>query len=1251
MRGLKYFLGVVLALGIVAGGTWFWVLHTTSGARWILAQVYTAIGLNTNSVDGDISSGLRVHGISFVNDSVEVTVEELSATFDVDLLPASVDIVVATAREVDVLLLQQEASGAAEAAIGDVLNGLALPILLRVSDLRADDISIRSADDSIQVQTLALVAQWHEDIVIEQLDVSSADLDAVLNAEISLQDPHRMNVALRADLAPDFSRMPESLRLSGTGSGDLNGMEFDLDVGSFAVIDGDINWHDELVAVADITLQGLDLNPLVDAWPAGFPINGEIHATLNDAQLGVSNSELRIGGTDGRILLDAKLDRASYDVAGQLRWQSLRWPLPADEARIRSGDGDMQVAGTVDAWKVRGKVAVGTDEVPDGRFQIDGGGTRDGVNVRLVNGELFGGNAAGMVEYSWIDERPWAAGLDVVAIELDALIPDWPGPVSGHFEGAGTSSPFTLVAKFTDVSGQEIGGTVAGSVAYSLLDERPWSAVLDVEAIELGALLPDWPGQVSGHVEGEGTSSPFTLVAKLTDINGRVRDQALAANGSIEFRDQMFIADNLYVEHGSSRVALDGSLTQDSGMSFDASVAEAGTYLQDASGSLEARGRLSMTDTQPLLSLSLESGEFKYAGIVLKDLRIRDELRDGDIAHVLLTASQIEIGERVLVDPMLRTIVTDSQQSIEMAAKHLGVDISLGLAGAFDDWRRPMESTWHGNVEAFGIDLNDHHSMTLMSGSPLELSLGQIALKEFCIGDQTGAVMCADANWVEDEDVSVSLELTSVPANILEHVIEPGVKFDQHISGTLKWHQNSISGMGGEGNLRIEPGVVRSINDKTLFINTGEGLLSFDVDNGELLSGNLELPLPGTGNISGRFTLLDIVAGADSGVTGNVSVDVADIAMMSELTRLVDDASGRVRATGTLAGTIRAPLVSGDIRLENASISYLPIGLQLTELDLVGHLDPDYSFDLSGTFRAGEGRGEISSRVKYGDSEAPGLHFKLLGDNLTLIDVPDVLVKASSNVDIGFDGETLSIGGSLTIPEALIKPTNLSMARIDESGDVVIVAGELPDPPEEDTGRNGLRYEGSLDVRLGDSVVISLDLAQATAKGGAIFTWHGDKLPTAKGRYDIEGSIAAFGQVLEITEGAIRFPDAPADNPFVRIRAEREIYGNTQVKRAGVLVDGSVKKLTVEPYTMPMTTEERALTLLVTGSDFDYEQGVGAIDFGTYIAPRLFISYGIGVFERENIISARFDLSKKFGIKASSGSKESGVDLNYRFEN
>ena len=135
-----------------------------------------------------------------------------------------------------------------------------------------------------------------------------------------------------------------------------------------------------------------------------------------------------------------------------------------------------------------------------------------------------------------------------------------------------------------------------------------------------------------------------------------------------------------------------------------------------------------------------------------------------------------------------------------------------------------------------------------------------------------------------------------------------------------------------------------------------------------------------------------------------------------------------------------------------------------------------------------------------------------------------------------------------------------------------------------------------------------------------------------------------------MTEGRVSFANRPADNPFLTIRAEREIFGNSQVRRAGVLVTGTLQQPVLETYTDPMTTRERALTLLVTGSDFNYEQGVGAVEVGMYVAPRLFISYGIGLFDDQNVISARFDLGRGFGVKATSGQRETGVDISYTIE-
>jgi autotransporter translocation and assembly factor TamB len=46
----------------------------------------------------------------------------------------------------------------------------------------------------------------------------------------------------------------------------------------------------------------------------------------------------------------------------------------------------------------------------------------------------------------------------------------------------------------------------------------------------------------------------------------------------------------------------------------------------------------------------------------------------------------------------------------------------------------------------------------------------------------------------------------------------------------------------------------------------------------------------------------------------------------------------------------------------------------------------------------------------------------------------------------------------------------------------------------------------------------------------------------------------------------------------------------------------------------------------------------------------VFVSYGIGVFEDENVISLRYDLGRNWGIKATSGQRSSGVDINYVIE-
>ena len=1153
MRALRY-LGIFFAaLLLLVGGTWYWALHTASGARWLLAQASEPVGISAASVSGDFGSGLALTDFVFANDSVIVSIRELAIVIDIDLFALAIDVVSTSAQTVDVKVLESEPDGSAPMAPAEVLQSLVLPVPLRISDLEMQAISISSGGDEYYIDTLSLAALWEESIDIERLVVSNDDLEFVLDATADLQQDNAITASVRALLKPGLTSLANDLDVGVRLQGYPDTVDVNARVGTFATITGTADWRDAFVAAAEVVLDNLDLAGFSGDWPAGFPVSGNLRVALDNGRVTVSESILEIGGTAARVLVDAEHELASEVVTGHLRWQHLRWPLPQDEVRVRSESGDIRLAGKVSDWTVAGTIAVATDEFSQGSFVIDAAGSREAIAGRIVESEVF-------------------------------------------------------------------GGRISGQAAYNFTDKRAWSADLEVANIQLESLLPEWPGRLSGQVGSHGTSAPFALYATLTDVRGTVRDMSLRANGAVDAAGGDVIAHDVRIEHGDSSVVLDGSPYSVQGLNFTASIDDIGRYTELSSGSLEANGRLLLIESARSLVAKIDSPALHYQDHSLEDLDVE------------LAAS-------------------DEQQTLQLLGIYRGTPFAIGVAGAFGDWLRPLETRFEGRVETLEIDIDEKHMISLVGSAPLAFTTQGALLQDFCVADETRLSLCANVDWQQDGRLTTDLRLEQMPVSIIGRFVDTGLAFDQFVTGTLTWHQGTDAGTGGSGAITISEGTVSSIDDPENVVNTGEGKVDFTIEDGRLLSGKLDLPLPGSGAIAGSFALLDLTRGTESAITGEVNIDLVHIRHFSGLSPILDSARGSLRATATIGGSVGEPVFDGDLELKDARLVYLPIGLEVSEINLIASMDSDLRFDLFGEFRAGEGRGEILSRADYSSADEPGLSFRLRGENLTLVNVPDVLVKVDPNIEVTLDRETLTINGEVKVPAASIKPTNLSATRINESEDVVIVAGELPDPPEEEDTNGDFDYQGELTVSLGDKVVLDLDVAEAKVSGSTVFEWQGDKMPSADGRYNITGNIEAFGQVLDITKGSIQFPNVPADEPYIRLTAEREIFGNTQIKRAGVLIDGPVKRPIIVAYTSPHTTEERALTLLVTGSDFDYEQGVGAIDFGTYIAPRLFVSYGVGVFERENVISARYDLNKGFGIKASSGATNTGMDLNYRFEN
>jgi translocation and assembly module TamB len=830
-----------------------------------------------------------------------------------------------------------------------------------------------------------------------------------------------------------------------------------------------------------------------------------------------------------------------------------------------------------------------------------------------------------------------------VAGTLELVAPQLP---PGRFTIDGKGDRDRLAVKI--IEGNVLGGTIRGSAEYSWRAPRTFAADIKMSRIRTDAVIPDWPAELSGAVEITGQLEPFNLGAMLRGVSGHFRDRPLSADGRVEYEDGAIGVGDLELRHGDAGVRLDGQLYAASGLAYDVFVDDLALYVDDAFGELQAAGVISLAPGGQYLRMDASGESVGYRETRIDSLRITDGDRKDSVFSAEIAAARLTYNNLQAQELRLAVDLGRQSQSIDLDAFADGLRAGLSLRGALDDWNQP--STWTGEISRLEAQHEDFHSQ-LVEPAPITLAENRARIDRFCLASTHDVGLCMDGSWVSGDGLDVAATLSSVPVDLVNAFADTRLEFDQFVSGEFNWNTRPDGRSGGRADLRMTAGTISSIDDPERVLTTGQSRLGFDVDGDDLRGGIVDVPLPGQGQIAVEFQVIDVADKGAAALDGRIDVDLADIGIVLPFLPVLDDAGGVLRADIDLDGTLDTPDITGTIVLEGGTLSYLPIGLEVDEIELHSRLRERGEIELTGSFRAGDGRGQIRSHADQRRTLGSGLEVTLRGHNLTVIDVPDVKAIANTDVQINFDGDRLDISGNLSVPRARIVPSNLGTSRVYESEDVVIVAGELQDESTEDVESPDIRILGSLDVSLGKDVVVVFGVVETSVSGSTLLTWRGDPIPMASGRYDVDGEILAFGQRLEITEGSVQFPDVRADDPYLRIRAEREIFGNTQVRRAGVLVAGSVSRPTIEAYTTPITTEERALTLLVTGSDFDYERGVGAVDFGTYIAPRVYASYGIGLFDNENVIRVRYDLKRGFGVTLTSGQKESGADLSYRFEN
>lgn len=250
------------------------------------------------------------------------------------------------------------------------------------------------------------------------------------------------------------------------------------------------------------------------------------------------------------------------------------------------------------------------------------------------------------------------------------------------------------------------------------------------------------------------------------------------------------------------------------------------------------------------------------------------------------------------------------------------------------------------------------------------------------------------------------------------------------------------------------------------------------------------------------------------------------------------------------------------------------------------------------------------------------------------------------------------------------------------SPDVVIVDADKVD------SKDALPVTADITLRLGDDVKLKGFGLDGDLKGQLVVVERPGRQTTGRGEIRVGGTYKAYGQDLKIQTGRLLFAGTAIDNPGLDLKAVRELKDVT----AGLRVQGTAQVPVLTVFSEPALEQSEALSYLITGRPLSalksgegdlvgaaaqalgsatgdlLAKGIGArlgvdagvsdnaalggaaLTVGKYLSPKLYLSYGVGIFTPGEVITLRYKLSRMWELEAQNATTENRAGLNYRLE-
>ncbi len=1257
LRAAKWLGIVVVVLLVVLACAGYWLLRTGSGARFVLARATSALDgkLSVQASRGALTGPLTLDGVAWRDPETGVDAQVGHIALDLAALPLLAGRVHVRSLAIDgVDVALTTVPPKPEEPPGEF--SLEAPLDILLDQARVTDIAVQQDGQSVfAADSLDLGAAWTgEGVRVRELALRAPDGKVDLHGMITALRgyPGEGEITFRWKVADvDYAG---SLTASGNGS--------------------NAEFHVALTAPTPATLAAsLVQNEDLD-WKMRLDVPGFDPRVLQGGQsapeAAVKSIALALQGAGdrsrGTLAGDVDLD------AHRVQLRNLAWLLDGQTLRLET-------------WELTSPEATGTFRA-NGTVQLDAEPVSASLQANWdaveLPADLVGQTLAthGSLELGGSAETYHAQG----AFALGP--PDRLANITIDLEGTPEVVNLNRVALVQE--GED--GAPAGLDARGRVELQPaigWQVDATANRFDPGAFFADWPGAVDfqlatqGHLADDGPDA----TVKLTDLGGNLRERALSGHADLAIQPGYRVAGEAIIAAGGSRVDIRGRSGDSTDATVKLAVESLADWLPDAGGRVD--GTFHVSGAWPQLTIK---GGADGAGIAYGSTRVEDFRLNADVTdmqkphgHVDFVATGVGAGALAFETVKVDADGDEAAHSLELDATGTPLTTRLALEGGRRD------GNWNARLGTLDLNVEDVPPFRLSEPAQLAWDGAEFQVSDTClVGGETR--LCIGATTTTAGELDAHYQLERLPLTLIASLAAPDTPLvlDGEIGGSGTFHRDAGGALAGTANLASPEGSVAYADQpgETLLAYSG---LAIDANLApDATRATLRAALDHDGRLDGEV-ILSGPTGSAQALGGRIDARLGSLAFVELLSPEVANVEGTLAAHYSLAGTTAAPQFAGTLELAGFAAEIPSAGLKLHDGDITATAHDAQHFDIEGTLASGDG--QLVFGGGGGIAGGDPAKVTIRGENFLAADIPAARVVITPDLVIQRSAERIEVGGSLAIPEA-----NVDLAKLPGGGvtaaspDVVIVDAE-----QVESGAP-LPVVANVTVSLGKDVKLAGFGLDGKVAGDLAVTQRPGRAAIGTGTINVSGTYKAYGQDLKIETGRLLFAGTPLDNPGLDIKAARTIRGGGSFGSgditAGLMVRGTALAPVLTVYSEPVMAQSEALSYIVTGKPLSglksgegdmlgtaaralgtaggdlLAKGLGtrlgvdatvsdstalggaAFTVGKYLSPKLYLSYGVGVFEPGQVVTLRYLMSRRFNFEAENATTGTRAGINYRYE-